>query len=92
MLFNRKDISKELTSFVRSSQFKNFQVIMDDLALAKLQEIQKSTDDASHANLIANRKILNFYTQLAEEMKWRLAQVNRERELAAERNPDLENK
>lgn len=85
MFFERKDISKELSSFVKSNQMRNFEAICQDLAMAKFLEIQGAQADASHADLIANRKILNFYLNLPNEVRFRHTQMLREKEIAAER-------
>lgn len=88
-MFDRRDISKELTNFCKSNQFKNFEIISQDLAAAKFLEIQGSQSDASHADMIANRKILNFYLNLPNEIKFRYQQLLKEKEIAAERTSDI---
>jgi hypothetical protein len=75
MLFERKDISRQLESFTNSSSFKDFEDIINDIAIQKFMEIQSNPDTTSHAKMIADRIILNFYMNLTRDMKFRLEQL-----------------
>lgn len=85
-MFERKEISKELSSFTKSSQFKNFEAIMEDLAAAKFVEIQSNAESKSHADLIADRKVLNFYMNLPKDIKFRYTKLLKEKERESERS------
>jgi hypothetical protein len=82
MRWEKQDISAELAELVTSPQFKNLQAVMEDMAYSKFMEVQTNPDAQSHADLIANRKILNFYLNLCRdlEFRYRQAEANREAE------------
>lgn len=71
-MFERKDISQQLSRFINSETFKDFEDIMNDTATQKLIEIQSNPDVTNHAQMIADRKILNFYLNLSRDLKFRL--------------------
>lgn len=80
MQWKREDISKQLSSFVSSEQFNNFELIMEDMAQQKFMEVQANPDTLSHAELIASRKMLNLYLNLARDLKFRLVALNKDQE------------
>lgn len=80
MKWEKQDISKELGEFVTSNQFQNFKAIMEDFAYSKFMEIQTNPENQNLADLIANRKILNFYLNLARDLEFRLQQANANRD------------
>jgi hypothetical protein len=75
MKWERQDISRQLNSFVNGPDFKNFEDIMEDLAQQKFIELQSSPDTLTHAELIAGRKVLNMYINLARDLKYRLKSI-----------------
>jgi len=76
-MFVRKDMSKELSRFINSDGYNDFIVIMDDIAAQKFLEMQ-SKPDVPHADMIADRKILNFYLNLSRDLKFRYEGLQRE--------------
>jgi hypothetical protein len=85
MPWESKDIYKDLNDFCESRQFKTFEKIMDDISRAKFLQIQSNPDGMSHADLIAERKVLNMYMNLPNELKSRLAIMRKNKEIEKER-------
>lgn len=77
-MWEQKDITLELDRFVNSSAFVDFEIIMDDIARRKFLDIQNSQVKSAD-ELMADRKILNFYMNLARDLKFRLKAVEMEK-------------
>lgn len=88
MFLDTKDITKELHEFVNDKQFKNFEVIVENLAKAKILEMQGDKDNSAD-NLLANKKILNFYLHLPFTIKQFAKQAIENQKAKAEKNSDL---
>ncbi len=63
-----KSIDQEIVAFVGSREFSRFNLIMEQMYVNKLIEFQ-NTSSLDPVELASNRKVLNFYCNLAESLK-----------------------
>lgn len=62
----KKDFSQELIEFTDSKEFDKFITIMEQLYLAKLEELQNQKDDKE---ILVGQRVLNIYSNLPTLMK-----------------------
>ena len=72
MIFKKNpEIDAIISDFVISAQFESFKAIMENAALNKFSEMQKSAVK-THDEMLADKAILNFYMGFASLLEYQV--------------------
>ena len=84
----QRDFSKELLEFVKSEQFANFRIIMEQMAYAKFSSFQNDKD-VDPISIVANKKVINRISTLPELLELSAKQAIENKVREAENNEEI---